>query len=210
MNDILLEGNNYLNERFLPEFDQAEKNLSASDWLEKINTCGVMYDWNEKTKLYLAVCRLRGSAQLWYKELHNSQLAWPSFSYAIVKQFPRELSFRKLLEEAATYKSSHNQDLQAYCLLKIGKLNKIKLEVSEEKLVDFVAHGIHDESIRPTVLALRFKTLHDLNLCLSTFDRPRKNNAENSKNEGSSSNSKSDTRKPRGKCYICQEEFKSF
>lgn len=176
------QGNNYLNEKFLPEFDPSNKSLSASDWLDKINTCGILYDWSEKTKLYLAVCRLRGNAQLWYNELHNSQLSWPSFSYAIMKQFPGEINFGKLLVDAANYKSELGQDLQAYCFIKLGKLNKMKLEIPEDKLVDFVAYGIRDEQVRTTVLAARLKTLDELNSCLSTFDESGKKGGEDGRN----------------------------
>ncbi|XP_043270309.1 uncharacterized protein [Venturia canescens] len=161
--------NNFINEKFLPEFDPSEKNISAMDWLNKVNTCAILYGWDEKTKLYLAVCKLRGNAKVWYNELHESQLTWSVFSHAIVKQFPDELSFGKLLEEAVLYKSKPGLDLQMYCFKKIGKMNKLKLELTEDKLVDFVAHGICDDRIRTMILASRYKTLYELNNCLSVY-----------------------------------------
>ena len=51
----------------------------------------------------------------------------------------------------------------------MGKINKLKLELTEEKLVDLIAQGIHDESIRTIVLAAHCKTVADLNKCLSVF-----------------------------------------
>lgn len=163
---------NYINEKILPEFDPELKNLSASDWVQKIDTCGEMYDWDSKTKLYLGILKLRGNAKLWHDELQNSLLTWEVFSLAIVRQFPGEESFGKLMEDAVNYKSSPGQDLQAYCFAKLGKINKLKLELSEEKMADLIAQGIHDESIRTIVLAARNKSVAELNKCLSVFPNP--------------------------------------
>ena len=52
------------------------------------------------------------------------------------------------------------------------KLNKPKLDLSENKLVDFVARGLLDERIQTTVLATRCKTLNGLNNCLAIFREP--------------------------------------
>ena len=77
--------NNFVNEKFLAEFDPADGKPSAFDWLEKVNTCGIMYDWDEKTKLYLAVCKLRGNAKLWHDGLAAAILTWEAFSIALIK-----------------------------------------------------------------------------------------------------------------------------
>ena len=193
--------NNFINEKVLPEFDPAQKSLSASDWLNKVNTHGILYEWNDKTKLYLAVCRLRGNAKLWYDELHDSHLSWSVFSHAIVKQFPGDVSFGQLLEEAATYKSTPGEDLQYCCFKKLGKLNKLKLDIAEEKLVDFVVHGIHDDSIRTAISVARCKNLHELYTCFNSFHiantkqkdirKPRQNDGTSGKaggRDGKSSN----------------------
>lgn len=177
-----MQDNYYLNTIFVPEFDPADKKLSASEWLEIINICGILYNLNEKAKFYVAVCRLRGNAKLWFDAVHNSILSWSSFSCSLVTQFPSAINFGKLLEDAANYKSDPGQDLQAYCFTKLGKLNKLKLGLPEDKLVDFVVHGIHDKRIRTTVLAAGLKTLHALNLCLSSFDESREKEREVAKN----------------------------
>ena len=52
------------------------------------------------------------------------------------------------------FKSSLCQDLQAYCFAKLGKINKLKLELSEEKLANLIAQGIHDEFIRTIAAGL--------------------------------------------------------
>lgn len=160
---------NYVNDKILPEFDPDIKNVSANDWVYKVNVCGEMYDWDNKTKLYLSILKLKGNAKLWYDGLQNSLLTWEVFSLALVKQFPVEESFGEKMEDAVTYKSTPGQDLQKYCFTKLGKINRLQLDLSEGKLVDLIARGIHDETVRTIVLAARCKTVADLNKCLSVF-----------------------------------------
>lgn len=209
---------NYINEKVLPEYDPELKNFSAADWVEKVDTCGEMYDWDSKTKLYLALLKLKGNAKLWYEGLENALLTWEVFSIAITRQFPGEINFGKLMEEAVNYKSSPGEDLQKYCFIKLGKINKLKLDLTEDKIVDIIAQGLHDESVRTIVLAARNKTIADLNKCLSIFINKNKNqllskDSKDLKNhksfkrpytsseEGEKSKSKSSN-----KCYLCGKE----
>ena len=121
----------YVDEKILPEFDPALKNFSASEWVQKVNMCGEMYDWDNKTMLYLAILKLKGNAKLWHDGLQNSLLTWEAFSLEIVRQFPGEESFRKLMEDAVIFKSTLGQDLQTYCFAKLGK---IKTRTSRGKI----------------------------------------------------------------------------
>ena len=86
-----------------------------------------------------------------------------------MKQFPGDVSFGQLLEEAATYKSTPGEDLQSYYFKKLGKLNKLKLDIAEDKLVDFVVHGIHGDSIRTAISVAGCKNLHELYTCFNSF-----------------------------------------
>ena len=173
LSDVVKAGSvrssNFLNEKFLPEFDPAAENLTSADWIDKININATIYGWDDKMKLYLAVCKLKGNAKLWYDELHHSRMSWQDFSHAVIEQFSGELQFGKLFHEAANYISSPGQDLQTYCFIKLGKINKLKLGLTEENLVDFVTHGIHDQNIRVTLQTARCKSLTEFNKCLSIF-----------------------------------------
>lgn len=177
MSGILKTGpkrSHFINEKILAEFDPEEKQISAREWVHKVELCAEMYDWDDKTRLYLAVLKLKGNAKLWYDGLQNSLLTWKVFSLALIKQFPGEESFGKLIEDAVLFKSACDQDLQTYCFQKLAKINKLKLEFSEEKMADIIAHGIHDESIKTIVLAARCRTVAELNNRLSIFSKTNK------------------------------------
>lgn len=96
-------------------------------------------------------------------------MSWQAFSHAVIKQFSGKIQFDKLFQEAANYMSSPGQDLQTYCFIKLGKINKLKLELAEKELVDFVAYGIHDQNIRVILQTARCKRLTKFNKCLSIF-----------------------------------------
>ena len=78
-----------------------------------------------------------------------------------------------MLKEAADF-TSDEKDLETYCLLKIAKTNKLQLNLTEDKIVDFVTYGISDENIRRTVCAARYKNIASLKKCLSIFNAPYK------------------------------------
>lgn len=164
-----LNHGHYLNEKFLPEFDPATKAISASDWIEKINDCGRVYDWDEKVKLYLSGCRLRGNAKLWYDGLARTSPDWEGFSRELIKQFPGEEGFGRLFNDVAEYRSKPGQDLQKYCFAKLQKINKLKLDIPEDQKVDLITFGIHDENVRTTLLTARLSTIAQLNQRLSIF-----------------------------------------
>ena len=164
--------NQFLNEKFLPEFDPGTKILSAVEWIEKINDCSVVYEWDDKVKLYLSGCKLRGNAKLWYDGLTHSFLNWEVFSHALIKQFPGEESFGRLFNDVAAYKSKPGQDLQEYCFNKLRRINKLKLDIPDNRKVDLIAHDIHDEAIRTTILTAKLKTVAELNEMLSIFVSP--------------------------------------
>ena len=81
-----------------------------------------MYDWDNKTKLYLAILKLKGNAKLWHDGLQNSLLTWEVFSLAIVRQFPGEESFGKLIEDAVIFKSTPVKIFRHTALRNWGKL----------------------------------------------------------------------------------------
>jgi len=118
-------------------------------------------------KLYLATLKLRGNAKAWYDGLRNTPVSWEAFAVAIVRQFPGDENFG-MFETAASLKSLPSQDLQTYSFEKVKRINKLKLDIPEIKVVELVVHGIHDDNIRMNVIAPKNKTLAEYQ-CLSTF-----------------------------------------
>ena len=151
----LKSSNRYVNERALPEFDPKNKDLSAIEWLEKVNMFAVMYDWDEAHKIYLASLKLKGIAKSSYDALKSTPMSWDAFTTVIKGQFSGEENFGKLYDQAGLYKSTPNQSLLSYCFEKIKRLNRLNLEIPEEKIVEFVVYGIHDEQLRTSLMTAK-------------------------------------------------------
>lgn len=160
---------NFVNEKILPEFDPERGDMSATEWVQRVNNCGDMYEWDDKTKFYLAVLKLMGNASLWYNGLQGTLSTWKDLSDSLITQFPSRENFGRLMREAVNYESAPGQNLQTYCFVKLAKINRLKCEFSEERKVDLIANGIHDEKIRTIALASSYQTVSELSDCLSIF-----------------------------------------
>ena len=73
------------------------------------------------------------------------------FTAKLIKQFPGDASFGKLFEEA-NCKCQPAENLMTYCLKKLGKIPKLRLEIPEHKVANFVADGICDNVTHTMVL----------------------------------------------------------
>ncbi|XP_076383111.1 uncharacterized protein LOC143260682 [Megalopta genalis] len=155
------------NDKIIPGFDPEVTDASVLEWLRKINELAVVCNWEETDKVFYAVGKLQGIAKQWYDSLTSPPLVWDVFSELISTQFAGEENFGKLLEVAVGYKSVPGQSLQAYCFEKLKKINKLNLVLPEEKLVECVVYGIHDDHIRMNLMNLaKKKTIPELMNCL--------------------------------------------
>lgn len=164
-----MQSKHYANERVIPEFDPEIRDLTVVEWLRKIDEFAQAFIWDETDKVFFAAVKLRGIARDWYDGLKSSPMSWPEFSGAITLQFSWEENFGKLLEVATLYKSAQGQSLQSYCFEKIKRLNKLHLDIPEEKIVEFVVHGIQDDRIRMSLTTAKMKTIPELTRSLESL-----------------------------------------
>ena len=68
------------------------------------------------------------------------------------------------------YKSLPGQSLSLYCFEKFKKINRLNLDIPEDKIVEFVVHGIHDEQLRTTLLMSKKRSLAELSQCLGSIN----------------------------------------
>lgn len=204
----------YFNDKMIPEFDPDVSNLTAAQWLETVDDLGIMYGWPERRKLYMSGCRLKGNAELWFHEMRGSRLSWQAFNLALKQQFPGRVAFGEALKEAVDYMSAPGQDLLNYCYLKIGKIKRTDLDLTQKQLVEYVVQGIHDVDIRTTIQASSCKTVPELNEKLTIFrtrntDKEKRSKSDvnvqdksrelrDNKNKGDK-----DPASSRGRCYTC-------
>jgi hypothetical protein len=156
-------------DRLLPEFDPSNLTQSVDDWLRRVNDCAVMYRWDEVTKMYIALGKLRGIARIWYDGLKSTNFAWAQWEAQLRDMFPSKVTFGKLFYEAATYQANPGQNLTDYCFHKLTKLNKLNLNLSQEQLVDCIVEGIKDPQTKLTIKSARCPTFVALSEYVTNF-----------------------------------------
>lgn len=212
------QGNGHL----IPEFNPDKKITTADRWLSRINTTGEVQGWDSRYKLVTAFSKLRGSAEEWFQTCAYNVATWDEFSSELLKVYPKEIQFGKALEDAATHKSQDGQDLQIYCIKKLGLLSNLNLKLTDQQTVQYVAHGIKDDDIRQAALSRNCSGINELQKFLSNFDttsgtRASKNAGSNGpkreekdqtskrgryRDEGDSKDTR-DAKRSKVKCYKC-------
>lgn len=68
---------------FNPFYDDVEL------WLKKLDEYALIYRWNDNYVRHLAINKLRGTAETWYKTLEVVPRDWPEFQMLMLRAFPR-------------------------------------------------------------------------------------------------------------------------
>ncbi|XP_015124675.1 uncharacterized protein LOC107046553 [Diachasma alloeum] len=219
LSPMMTEGEDDLNEKILPEFDPESKRLSVDDWLNKVNRCAEVRHWNNWQKLYLATLRLRGCARGWFEQVSVSDapfLSWREFSMAIAGKFPfsKTISFGETLEDMLQFTSdSSGMSVKSYYYEKINRINRLNVDVSEERAFELVVHGISDVDLRMKAnIYCKDKTLSELDKFFDIFfggEGRRKNDQvdlEGNKRNGKNHLSRSFRKPDRANgCFNCGE-----
>lgn len=144
----------------IPEFDPQAKTQSMEDWLSKINESAHVYGWCEKQIIYYALPRLTGLAKRWYDGLTSVKYSWEEWQRKLLKAFPCEENYGDLLTEMLTRKTKKDEALEEYYYDKIRLINRCN--ISGQKAVDCLTHGIFDNNIRMNAQGSRFSEPEDL------------------------------------------------
>ncbi|KAF5299099.1 hypothetical protein FQR65_LT09457 [Abscondita terminalis] len=81
---------------------------------------------------------------------------------AVAETFPSKENFAQLFYDAATYKIEPGQTLSEYCFNKLSKLNKLKLNLNDDQIVDCIISGVSNKQIQLSLRAANCKTFVDL------------------------------------------------
>lgn len=144
----------------ISEFDPQAKVQDMKDWLSKINESAQVYGWSERQIIYLALPRLTGLAKRWYEGLKSIKFTWAEWQAKLIEAFPCEDNYGDLLTEMLARKSRKNETLEEYYYDKIRLINRCN--ITGEKAVDCLTHGIFDHNIRMNSQGLCLKNPADV------------------------------------------------
>lgn len=203
----------YKDDRLLSDFDPTNDNQNINDWLNKVNECARMYHWDELTTIYLALGKLQGIARVWYDGLKTTQYSWTQWEHLLKTTFPSKLNFGQLFHAAASYKAQIGQDLHEYCFTKLTKLNKLRLTLTDEQIIDVIIDGVQDNQTRLTLRAANCSAFVDFAAYLKNFPSTSRQETGNKAHFENRQRGIDDKRKRNYKesdrliikCYLCNE-----
>lgn len=138
----------FRDDMILANFDPSKSSPNVEDWLRKTNECAQIYHWDEVSTIYLALGKLKGLARVWYEGLSINNFTWVQWQNLLRTTFPPRQNFAQLFYDASTYASQPGQNLNEYCFTKLSKLNLLKLNFTDEQIVDCIVSGINDNQLQ--------------------------------------------------------------
>lgn len=208
----------------IPEFDPNNKSQTTERWLNKVNECSVIYGWDERQTMHFALQKLCGLAKKWYESLPTVNYTWVEWQDKLIKAFPNEENYGKLLEEMLLRVSRPEESLREYFYEKLSLVTRC--EIRGRKAVECIIYGITAISIRNGAQALKCNEPEDLlNYLVSQHPQPRTlastnyrrrdhQRLNNSFNASNSPTTKTTTASPttnnQSHCFNCQEKGHFF
>ncbi|KAJ8919081.1 hypothetical protein NQ315_012066 [Exocentrus adspersus] len=140
----------------IPEFSPGNNNLTAQQWLVKIDQLKAINHWDEIATIYHMQSRLVGVAKTWYHSLRNYNLTWEEWKALIKRSFPDHTDYATLLQTMLNRKKLTTESMTSYYF---GKMELIRsCEISGKQAVSCLIHGIDDSVIQNSARAGRYHT----------------------------------------------------
>lgn len=153
--------------KIIKEFNPISKDVT--EWLEAVDEFAYIYGWNDRTTCHLALSKLKGPAEVWYRALPTRIFTWSEWKEMLNQQFRPKRNLYAELREMMDCVARNDQSLYAFD--KIALIQKLKLQISGIDQVNLILGGISDDLVKfsvetagiaePSDLARHFKMLDE-------------------------------------------------
>lgn len=200
----------------IKEFNPINDNIV--DWLSAIDEYAQINNWSDQITCHLALGKLRGPAETWYRGLPTRLFTWPEWKSLLVSNFIPKRDLHSDMTKMVNCAPKSGQSLYEYAFEKLSLINKMKIPLTDEDKVNLIMGGIKNEQIRFSVETSEITNPAKLIGFLKVFDQKNKYLNENpfiskanipiGKNQPGLSQKNSMFVK---RCYRCQQKghFKS-
>ncbi|KAL1489300.1 hypothetical protein ABEB36_014223 [Hypothenemus hampei] len=144
----------------IPFFNPANKKITVSKWIARIEQLAEMNGWNDQIKIDHMQTRLSGVARSWYNNLSDYKYTWIEWKELFMKTFPEHNDFAHSLRTMMERKKRPGESWDDYYYDKIGLIRAC--EIGEKNAVSCLIDGIEDVVIRTGAKAGRYVTPEDL------------------------------------------------
>ena len=152
----------------IPEFDPENDNLSASQWVSKIDQIKCVNNWDDVTTVYHMQSRLAGMARNWYHGLASYSHTWEEWKHLIQKTFPDHVDFATALKKMTNKVKMPSESMTTYYFEKMELLRTCQIQ--GRNAVSCLIDGLSSVTIQHGARAGRYSTPETLyEEYLSTF-----------------------------------------
>lgn len=144
----------------IPEFDPMSKEQTMNIWLDKVDECSEIYNWNDKQTVHYALPKLTGLAKTWFQGLPSIKHTWLEWKSMLKESFPATENYAELLTEMLNRRVRSGESYELYYFAKINLLNRCK--IFGKQAVDCLLYGVEDRGVRVGAQAAKFDKPEDV------------------------------------------------
>ncbi|XP_073960696.1 uncharacterized protein [Choristoneura fumiferana] len=144
----------------IPEYDPMLKEQTINIWLDKVDECSDIYNWNERQTIHYALPKLTGLAKTWYQGLPTIKHTWNEWKEMLRESFPATENYAELLTDMLNRRVRPGESLEVYYFAKLNLLNRCK--IFGKQAVDCLLYAIDDRGVRVGAQAARFDKPEDV------------------------------------------------
>lgn len=142
------------NNNVLPDFDPMTKEQTVLTWINKVEECAEIYNWDEREIIHYSLPKLVGLACTWYRGLNSLSHTWAEWKKLLIENFPCREDHAELLTEMLNKRVRYGESLEHYYYAKINLLNRCR--IAGRQAVDCLLHGVDDRTVKVGAQAAQF------------------------------------------------------
>ncbi|KAJ8968556.1 hypothetical protein NQ314_002220 [Rhamnusium bicolor] len=161
------------------EFDPLVHDIEM--WLHAVDEYALIYAWSDCVTSHMALSKLRGAAQTWYRGLPTRLFSWSEWKNMLLVNFQPKRDLHTAMSTMLQYKPQPQQSLFEYTFAKLALIHKMNIPLQDNDKVNLIMGGVNDAQIRfsveaadikdPTVLARHLRTIQtergEKQICIS-------------------------------------------
>lgn len=124
----------------IPLFNPETNEMTASQWINKIEQLGSIHCWSDKMKSYFMQSRLTGMAKVWHSSLQSYEMTWVEWKQNLLVAFPQHIDYVESLREMLGRRKIPTESMTQYFYSKNAMLTK--LGIHDEKAVACLIDGL--------------------------------------------------------------------
>jgi hypothetical protein len=125
----------------------------VEEWLNAVDEYAFIYGWDDRTTSHLALTKLRGASETWYRGLPTRLFTWAEWRELILKNFKQKHNLNAAMKNMMTCTADRYLKLYDYHFAKLALIHKIRLPINDENQINLILGGIMDEQIKICVEA---------------------------------------------------------